>query len=256
MAVTTPSSVPAGRPIVRLSHVTKRFGGFTALEDVSLDVNAGEVVVVIGASGSGKSTLCRTVNRLETIDSGTIEIDGERLPEEGKELARLRAEVGMVFQSFNLFPHLTVLDNITLAPVRVRRLARAQAEARARELLERVGLADQAAKRPTELSGGQQQRVAIARALAMDPKVMLFDEPTSALDPEMVTEVLDVIQDLAASGMTMLVVTHEMGFARSVADRVVLMDQGQVVEQAAPEQLFTAPATQRARDFLSKVLNH
>ena len=254
--MTTPSSVPAGRPIVRLSHVTKRFGGFTALEDVSLDVNAGEVVVVIGASGSGKSTLCRTVNRLETIDSGTIEIDGERLPEEGKELARLRAEVGMVFQSFNLFPHLTVLDNITLAPVRVRRLARAQAEARARELLERVGLADQAAKRPTELSGGQQQRVAIARALAMDPKVMLFDEPTSALDPEMVTEVLDVIKDLAASGMTMLVVTHEMGFARSVADRVVLMDQGQVVEQAAPEQFFTAPATQRARDFLSKVLNH
>nr|WP_250649035.1 MULTISPECIES: amino acid ABC transporter ATP-binding protein [unclassified Actinomyces] len=239
-----------------MRHVTKRFGGFTALDDVSLDVNAGEVVVVIGASGSGKSTLCRTINRLETIESGTIEIDGERLPEEGRDLARLRAEVGMVFQSFNLFPHRTVLDNITLAPVRVRRVPRAQAEARARELLERVGLSDQASKRPTQLSGGQQQRVAIARALAMDPKVMLFDEPTSALDPEMITEVLDVIKDLAASGMTMLVVTHEMGFARSVADRVVFMDEGQVVEDAAPEQFFTAPATERARDFLSKVLSH
>ncbi|MCL3778595.1 amino acid ABC transporter ATP-binding protein [Actinomyces sp. 186855] len=254
--MTAPSTAPAGRPLVRLRHVTKRFGGFTALDDVSLDVNAGEVVVVIGASGSGKSTLCRTINRLETIESGTIEIDGERLPEEGRDLARLRAEVGMVFQSFNLFPHRTVLDNITLAPVRVRRVPRAQAEARARELLERVGLSDQASKRPTQLSGGQQQRVAIARALAMDPKVMLFDEPTSALDPEMITEVLDVIKDLAASGMTMLVVTHEMGFARSVADRVVFMDEGQVVEDAAPEQFFTAPATERARDFLSKVLSH
>ncbi|QPL06300.1 MULTISPECIES: amino acid ABC transporter ATP-binding protein [Actinomyces] len=254
--MTAPQPTPAGHPLVRLSHVTKRFGSFTALDDVSLDVNAGEVVVVIGASGSGKSTLCRTINRLETIDSGTIEIDGERLPEEGKDLARLRAEVGMVFQSFNLFPHRTVLDNITLAPMRVRRVPRAQAEARARELLERVGLADQASKRPTQLSGGQQQRVAIARALAMDPKVMLFDEPTSALDPEMINEVLDVIKDLASSGMTMLVVTHEMGFARSVADRVVFMDEGQIVEDAAPEQFFTAPATQRARDFLSKILSH
>ncbi|WP_167202864.1 amino acid ABC transporter ATP-binding protein [Actinomyces respiraculi] len=254
--MTAPQPTPAGHPLVRLSHVTKRFGSFAALDDVSLDVNAGEVVVVIGASGSGKSTLCRTINRLETIDSGTIEIDGERLPEEGKDLARLRAEVGMVFQSFNLFPHRTVLDNITLAPMRVRRVPRAQAEARARELLERVGLADQASKRPTQLSGGQQQRVAIARALAMDPKVMLFDEPTSALDPEMINEVLDVIKDLASSGMTMLVVTHEMGFARSVADRVVFMDEGQIVEDAAPEQFFTAPATQRARDFLSKILSH
>ena len=254
--MTAPASTPARHPLVRVRNVTKRFGAFTALDDVSLDVHAGEVVVVIGASGSGKSTLCRTINRLETIDSGTIEIDGERLPEEGKELARLRAEVGMVFQSFNLFPHRTVLDNITLAPVRVRRVPRAQAEERARELLKRVGLADQAAKRPTQLSGGQQQRVAIARALAMDPKVMLFDEPTSALDPEMINEVLDVIKDLAASGMTMLVVTHEMGFARSVADRVAFMDGGQVVELAAPEQFFTAPATERARDFLSKVLSH
>ena len=254
--MTAPDSTPARHPLVRVRNVTKRFGAFTALDDVSLDVHAGEVVVVIGASGSGKSTLCRTINRLETIDSGTIEIDGERLPEEGKELARLRAEVGMVFQSFNLFPHRTVLDNITLVPVKVRGIPPAKAEARARELLARVGLEDQAGKRPSQLSGGQQQRVAIARALAMDPKVMLFDEPTSALDPEMINEVLDVIKDLASSGMTMLVVTHEMGFARSAADRVVFMDGGQIVESGNPVEFFSSPRTERARDFLSKVLSH
>ena len=244
------------RPLVRIDHVSKYYGDFKALDDVSLDILPGQVVAVIGASGSGKSTLCRAINRLETIQEGTIEIDGERLPEEGGELTRLRAEVGMVFQSFNLFPHRTVLDNITLAPVRVRGIARSEAETTARTLLERVGLADQADKRPTQLSGGQQQRVAIARALAMDPKIMLFDEPTSALDPEMITEVLDVIKDLATSGMTMLVVTHEMGFARSVADRVVFMDSGQIVESGAPAEFFSAPTTDRARDFLSKVLSH
>jgi len=250
------SPIPADRPLVRVSHVSKFYGDFQALDDVSLDIHRGEVVAVIGASGSGKSTLCRTINRLETIQEGTIEIDGELLPEEGRELTRLRAEVGMVFQSFNLFPHRTVLDNITLAPMRVRRQPRAQAQERARELLERVGLADQAFKRPPQLSGGQQQRVAIARALAMDPKIMLFDEPTSALDPEMINEVLDVMKSLAAEGMTMLVVTHEMGFARSVADRVVFMDAGQIVEEAPPAQFFSAPDSERARDFLSKVLSH
>ena len=249
-------AAPADRPLVRVSHVSKFYGDFQALDDVSLDIHRGEVVAVIGASGSGKSTLCRTVNRLETIQEGTIEIDGELLPEEGRELTRLRAEVGMVFQSFNLFPHRTVLDNITLAPMRVRRQPRAQAQERARELLERVGLADQAFKRPPQLSGGQQQRVAIARALAMDPKIMLFDEPTSALDPEMINEVLDVMKSLAAEGMTMLVVTHEMGFARSVADRVVFMDAGQIVEEAPPAQFFSAPDSERARDFLSKILSH
>ena len=246
----------AARPLVRIDRVSKYYGDFKALDDVSLDILPGQVVAVIGASGSGKSTLCRTINRLETIQEGTIEIDGERLPEEGGELTRLRAEVGMVFQSFNLFPHRTVLDNITLAPIKVRRTARGEAEATARALLERVGLADQASKRPPQLSGGQQQRVAIARALAMGPKIMLFDEPTSALDPEMITEVLDVIRDLAAEGMTMLVVTHEMGFARSVADRVVFMDAGQIVESGAPDDFFSAPATDRARDFLSTVLSH
>ena len=249
-------AAPADRPLVRVSHVSKFYGDFQALDDVSLDIHRGEVVAVIGASGSGKSTLCRTINRLETIQEGTIEIDGELLPEEGRELTRLRAEVGMVFQSFNLFPHRTVLDNIALAPMRVRRQPRAQAQERARELLERVGLADQAFKRPPQLSGGQAQRVAIARALAMDPKIMLFDEPTSALDPEMINEVLDVMKSLAAEGMTMLVVTHEMGFARSVADRVVFMDAGQIVEEAPPAQFFSAPDSERARDFLSKILSH
>ena len=249
-------AAPADRPLVRVSHVSKFYGDFQALDDVSLDIHRGEVVAVIGASGSGKSTLCRTINRLETIQEGTIEIDGELLPEEGRELTRLRAEVGMVFQSFNLFPHRTVLDNIILAPMRVRRQPRAQAQERARELLERVGLADQAFKRPPQLSGGQAQRVAIARALAMDPKIMLFDEPTSALDPEMINEVLDVMKSLAAEGMTMLVVTHEMGFARSVADRVVFMDAGQIVEEAPPAEFFSAPDSERARDFLSKILSH
>jgi len=244
------------RPLVRIDHVSKFYGDFKALDDVSLDIHPGQVVAVIGASGSGKSTLCRTINRLETIQEGSIEIDGELLPEEGRDLTRLRAEVGMVFQSFNLFPHRTVLDNITLAPIKVRGISRSEAEATARSLLERVGLADQADKRPPQLSGGQQQRVAIARALAMDPKIMLFDEPTSALDPEMITEVLDVIKGLAAEGMTMLVVTHEMGFARSVADRVVFMDSGQIVESGAPAEFFSDPATDRARDFLSKVLSH
>ncbi|ARD42712.1 amino acid ABC transporter ATP-binding protein [Actinomyces gaoshouyii] len=241
---------------MRIIGVTKRFGDFTALDDVSLDIHRGEVVAVVGASGSGKSTLCRTINRLETIDAGTIEINGELLPQEGRDLARLRAEVGMVFQSFNLFGHRTVLDNITLAPIKVRRMDRADAEARAHELLARVGLADQASKRPSQLSGGQAQRVAIARALAMDPVAMLFDEPTSALDPEMINEVLDVIRDLATSGMTMLVVTHEMGFARSVADRVVFMDAGRIVEQSSPEEFFSSPHTDRARDFLAKILTH
>ena len=242
--------------LVRISHVTKYYGRFKALDDVSLDIRRGEVVAVIGASGSGKSTLCRTVNRLEPIQKGRIEIDRTPLPQEGRALARLRAEVGMVFQSFNLFPHRTVLDNITLAPIKVRGVPRGRAEERARELLARVGLEDQAGKRPSQLSGGQQQRVAIARALAMDPKLMLFDEPTSALDPEMINEVLDVIKDLAASGMTMLVVTHEMGFARSVADQVVFMDGGQIVESGRPAEFFSSPRTERARDFLSKVLSH
>ena len=242
--------------LVRISNVTKYYGRFKALDDVSLDIHRGEVVAVIGASGSGKSTLCRTVNRLEPIQEGQIEIDGVPLPQEGRALAQLRAEVGMVFQSFNLFPHRTVLDNITLAPIKVRGIPRDRAEERAHELLARVGLEDQAAKRPSQLSGGQQQRVAIARALAMDPKLMLFDEPTSALDPEMINEVLDVIKDLAASGMTMLVVTHEMGFARSVADRVVFMDGGQIVESGRPAEFFSFPRTERARDFLSKVLSH
>ena len=240
--------------LVSLVDVTKYYGDFKALDAVSLDVHRGEAVAIIGASGSGKSTLCRTINRLETIQEGTITIDGERLPEEGRDLTRLRAEVGMVFQSFNLFPHRSVLDNITLAPTRVRKVPRAAAEARAHELMERVGLADQAGKRPAQLSGGQAQCVAIARALAMDPKIMLFDEPTSALDPELVGEVLDVIQDLATTGMTMLIVTHEMGFARKVADRIVFMDGGQIIEQGAPEAFFTSPRTARARDFLSKVL--
>jgi glutamate transport system ATP-binding protein len=212
--------------------------------------------VVIGPSGSGKSTLCRTINRLEPIDSGSITIDGVPLPEEGKELARLRADVGMVFQSFNLFAHKTVLDNVALGPIKVRKLSKHDAHARAHELLQRVGIEDKASRYPAELSGGQQQRVAIARALAMDPKIMLFDEPTSALDPEMITEVLEVMLELAKSGTTMLVVTHEMGFARSAAQRVVFMDEGAIVEAAAPDQFFRAPTSERAKDFLSKILSH
>ncbi|MFE2376783.1 amino acid ABC transporter ATP-binding protein [Streptomyces sp. NPDC059398] len=236
--------------------VAKSFGAHQVLYDIDLDVHGGETVVLLGPSGSGKTTLCRCVNRLETIDTGTIEVNGTPLPQEGRELARLRADVGMVFQSFNLFAHRTVLDNLTLGPLKVRRMPRADAEDRARGLLKRVGLADKAGARPAELSGGQQQRVAIARALAMEPKALLFDEPTSALDPEMINEVLDVMVDLADEGMTMLVVTHEMGFARRAADRVVFMDGGHIVESAPPERFFDHPETDRAAGFLSKVLQH
>ncbi|MCW2812433.1 MAG: gluA [Friedmanniella sp.] len=243
-------------PLVRLRDVDKYFGTAAALNGVNLEVQRGEVVVVIGPSGSGKSTLCRCINRLETITSGEIEIDGVPLPPEGRALARLRAEVGMVFQSFNLFGHKNVLDNLTMAPMQVAKVPRAEAEQRARELLERVGLAHKADAMPAELSGGQQQRVAIARALAMRPKLMLFDEPTSALDPEMINEVLAVMIELAAEGMTMVVVTHEMGFARKAANRVVFMDGGQIVETGSPAEFFDHPTTDRARDFLSKVLTH
>ena len=243
-------------PLVLLEKVNKSFGSLQVLHDIDLSVERGEVVVVIGPSGSGKSTLCRCVNRLEPIDSGRIEIDGVPLPEEGRALARLRADVGMVFQSFNLFAHKTVLGNVTLGPMKARKLGKVDAERRARELLDRVGIGDKAAAYPAELSGGQQQRAAIARALAMEPKLLLFDEPTSALDPEFIKEVLDVITELAADGMTMLVVTHEMGFARSVARRVVFMDQGRIVEVAPPDKFFTAPESDRARDFLSKILPH
>ena len=245
-----------GEPLVALEHVDKWFGELHVLRDIDLSVNRGEVVVVIGPSGSGKSTLCRTINRLETIDKGVIKLDGQPLPQEGKQLAALRAEVGMVFQSFNLFAHKTILENVTLGPIKVRGKSRAEAEQRAHELLERVGVAEQAGKYPAQLSGGQQQRVAIARALAMDPKVMLFDEPTSALDPEMIAEVLEVMVDLADRGMTMIVVTHEMGFARRAANRVVFMSDGQVVEQSDPESFFTTPRSDRARDFLGKILKH
>jgi glutamate transport system ATP-binding protein len=243
-------------PLVRMSGVNKWFGELHVLQDIDLSVARGEVVVVIGPSGSGKSTLCRTINRLESIEKGEIAIDGQRLPDEGKDLARLRSEVGMVFQSFNLFAHKTVLENVTLGPIKVRKQSKADAEKRARELLDRVGVLHQADKVPAQLSGGQQQRVAIARALAMDPKVILFDEPTSALDPEMINEVLEVMIALARDGMTMVVVTHEMGFARRAANRVVFMDGGRIVESADPETFFTNPSSDRAKDFLSKILNH
>ena len=249
-------TVRRGDPLVEIQNVQKHYGQFQALKDIDLVVNRGEVVVVIGPSGSGKSTLCRTINRLETITSGSIRIDGDELPQEGKELAALRADVGMVFQSFNLFAHLSILDNVTLGPMKVKKMKKADAETLARRLLDRVGVGQQADKLPAQLSGGQQQRVAIARALAMQPKVMLFDEPTSALDPEMINEVLDVMVGLAQEGMTMIVVTHEMGFARKAADRVVFMADGQIVEEAAPEQFFTNPQTPRAKDFLSKLLTH
>ncbi|NML54217.1 amino acid ABC transporter ATP-binding protein [Streptomyces sp. R302] len=242
--------------LVVLSGVNKHFGALHVLQDIDLTIGRGEVVVVIGPSGSGKSTLCRTINRLETIDAGTITIDGKPLPAEGRELARLRSDVGMVFQSFNLFAHKTVLENVMLGQIKVRGTAKAEAETKARALLERVGVAAQAEKYPAQLSGGQQQRVAIARALAMGPKVMLFDEPTSALDPEMINEVLEVMQQLAREGMTMVVVTHEMGFARSAADRVVFMADGRIVEQATPEEFFSNPRSDRAKDFLSKILHH
>jgi glutamate transport system ATP-binding protein len=245
-----------GEALVVMEQVNKWFGDLHALKDVDLTVAAGEVVVVIGPSGSGKSTLIRTINRLEPIDSGRITIDGKPLPEEGRELAKLRADVGMVFQSLNLFAHRTVIDNVTLGPVKVRGIPKERAREEAMELLRRVGIADKAERHPAELSGGQQQRAAIARALAMRPKVMLFDEPTSALDPEMIKEVLDVMLALAEDGTTMVVVSHEMGFARSAAGRVVFMDEGRIVESAPPDRFFAAPSSERARDFLSKVLAH
>jgi glutamate transport system ATP-binding protein len=256
MTATHETRAAIGQPLVVLDHVDKWFGELHVLQDITLSVNRGEVVVVIGPSGSGKSTLCRAINRLETIDKGSITLDGEPLPQEGKGLARLRAEVGMVFQSFNLFQHKTILENVTLGPIKVRGKKKPEAEARAKELLDRVGVGHQAAKYPAQLSGGQQQRVAIARALAMEPKVMLFDEPTSALDPEMIAEVLDVMVDLAERGMTMIVVTHEMGFARTAANRVVFMSEGRVVEENKPEEFFTNPQTDRAQDFLGKILKH
>jgi len=249
-----PSDVPAA--LVQLSGVNKHFGELHVLRDINLSVERGEVLVIIGPSGSGKSTLCRVINRLETIDSGEIRVDGEPLPVEGKPLARLRADVGMVFQSFNLFAHKTILENVTLGPIKVRGLSKSVARDDAMELLERVGVANQAQKYPAQLSGGQQQRVAIARSLAMKPKVMLFDEPTSALDPEMINEVLDVMTNLAHDGMTMMVVTHEMGFARKAANRVVFMADGQIVEETDPETFFTNPSSERAKDFLAKILTH
>ena len=242
--------------MIRMASVDKHFGELHVLRDINLEVDSGQVVVVLGPSGSGKSTLCRTINRLEPIDSGIIEVDGKRLPEEGKALAALRADVGMVFQSFNLFAHKTILENVTLGPTKVRKVSKGAAEKDGLALLERVGIANQRDKYPAQLSGGQQQRAAIARALAMKPKVMLFDEPTSALDPEMVQEVLDVMTTLAADGMTMLVVTHEMGFARRAAHRVVFMSDGEIVEDAAPDAFFSNPSSDRAKDFLGKILTH
>ena len=248
--------VSGGEPLVKLTNVNKHFGNFHALKDIDLAIPKGQVVIVLGPSGSGKSTLCRTINRLETIDKeSSITIDGKELPAEGKELAKLRADVGMVFQSFNLFAHKSVLENVTMGPIKVRKQKKAEARERALELLSRVGVREQANKMPAQLSGGQQQRVAIARALAMRPKVLLFDEPTSALDPEMVNEVLDVMTSLAKEGMTMVVVTHEMGFARKAGDRVIFMDEGEVVEDTTPEEFFTNPQSDRARDFLGKILN-
>ena len=248
--------VATGEPLVVLESVDKHFGALHVLKDINLSIKRGEVVVVIGPSGSGKSTLCRAINRLETIDSGSITLDKQPLPAEGKQLAALRADVGMVFQSFNLFAHKTILENVTLGPIKVRGTKKADADKRAMELLDRVGIAHQAEKYPAQLSGGQQQRVAIARALAMDPKVMLFDEPTSALDPEMIKEVLDVMVELAEQGMTMVVVTHEMGFARTAAHRVVFMAEGQIEEENTPEEFFTNPRSERAQDFLGKILKH
>lgn len=245
-----------GTPMIRMAAVDKHFGELHVLKDINLEVAAGQVVVVLGPSGSGKSTLCRTINRLEPIDGGEIAIDGKALPAEGKALAGLRADVGMVFQSFNLFAHKTILENVMLAPTKVRKQNKAEAEKNAMRLLERVGIANQKDKYPAQLSGGQQQRVAIARALAMGPKVMLFDEPTSALDPEMVNEVLDVMTTLAKEGMTMLVVTHEMGFARRAAHRVIFMADGEIVEDATPDDFFTNPTSDRAKDFLGKILTH
>ncbi|MGS2805418.1 amino acid ABC transporter ATP-binding protein [Nocardia sp. MW-W600-9] len=242
--------------MISMRNVDKHFGELHVLRHINLEVPRGQVVIVLGPSGSGKSTLCRTINRLEPIDSGDIAIDGVALPAEGKALAALRAEVGMVFQSFNLFAHKTILENVMLAPLKVRGIKKDDARKHALALLDRVGIGNQADKYPAQLSGGQQQRVAIARSLAMDPKVMLFDEPTSALDPEMVNEVLEVMVSLAKEGMTMLVVTHEMGFARRAGDRVLFMADGEIVEDTAPETFFTAPSSDRAKDFLGKILSH
>lgn len=244
------------QPMISMRNVDKHFGELHVLKDINLEVDRGQVVVVLGPSGSGKSTLCRTINRLEPIDSGTIAVDGQPLPAEGRKLAELRSEVGMVFQSFNLFAHKTIVDNVALAPMKVRKKNKAEARAHAMTLLERVGVANQAEKYPAQLSGGQQQRVAIARSLAMNPKVMLFDEPTSALDPEMINEVLAVMTSLASDGMTMVVVTHEMGFARRASHRVVFMADGAIVEDAKPEEFFSNPKSDRAKDFLGKILNH
>jgi glutamate transport system ATP-binding protein len=249
-------STPSGAPMISIKGVNKHFGSLHVLKDIDLEVDRGQVIVVLGPSGSGKSTLCRTINRLEPIDEGTIAIDGNVLPAEGRKLAQLRSDVGMVFQSFNLFAHKTILQNVTLAPMRVRKVSKDKARTTAMELLERVGVANQADKYPAQLSGGQQQRVAIARSLAMNPKVMLFDEPTSALDPEMISEVLNVMTGLAKDGMTMLVVTHEMGFARGAANRVVFMAEGAIVESAVPSEFFENPKTDRAKDFLGKILKH
>ncbi len=249
-------STASGTAMIRMAGVEKHFGDLHVLKDINLEVDRGQVVVVIGPSGGGKSTLCRTVNRLEPIDSGVIEVDGVELAAEGKALAKLRADVGMVFQSFNLFAHKTIMENVTLAPTKVRRIKKRKAQDDAMALLDRVGIGNQADKYPAQLSGGQQQRAAIARALAMKPKIMMFDEPTSALDPEMVQEVLDVMVDLASSGMTMLVITHEMGFARRAANRVVFMADGEIVEDSTPDDFFTNPRSTRAKDFLGKILTH
>ena len=249
-------TLQSAQPVIELRHVDKHFGDLHVLRDINLEVDRGEVVVVIGPSGSGKSTMCRAINRLETIDSGEILIEGKPLPQEGKELTQMRAELGMVFQSFNLFAHMTILENVTLGPIEVLGMKKDEAERAAMELLARVGVAEQAKKVPAQLSGGQQQRVAIARSLAMNPKAMLFDEPTSALDPEMINEVLDVMVRLAKKGMTMIVVTHEMNFARRVADRVVFMADGQIVETGTPDEFFDHPKTDRARDFLNSIKGH
>jgi glutamate transport system ATP-binding protein len=250
------TTTSAGGPLIQMERVNKHFGLLHVLRDVNVSIDRGEVVVVIGPSGSGKSTLCRAINRLEPIDSGEIRFDGQLLPAEGRSLARLRSEIGMVFQSFNLFAHKTILDNVMLGPVKVRKEKNAVVRERAMALLKRVGIADQAQKYPAQLSGGQQQRAAIARALAMQPKAMLFDEPTSALDPEMIGEVLDVMTALAAEGMTMIVVTHEMGFARHAANRVIFMADGSLVEESTPADFFTNPKSDRAKDFLSRILTH
>ncbi|MEE3470899.1 MAG: amino acid ABC transporter ATP-binding protein [Butyrivibrio hungatei] len=241
--------------MIEISRVDKHYGDHHVLKDINLTVNKGEVVVIIGPSGSGKSTLCRTINRLESIDSGEIKVNGKEIPKEGKELAAFRSKIGMVFQSFNLFLHKKVIDNVTMAPIRVLGVPKAQARKEATELLDRVGVLSQADKVPAQLSGGQQQRVAIARALAMHPEVMLFDEPTSALDPEMIGEVLDVMAGLATEGMTMVIVTHEMNFARKVASRIIFIDDGRILEDTDPESFFERPKTERAREFLDSFLS-